>query len=874
MASGSGATVTVNVQANTQNAQQQLGYLRTMMRQFGTEVTNRFASIFSAVAVVKMGFDKVSEAMDKNMQVAKQISSLSTKFHIDPKEVHSLLMSAEQAGVSVRSLLMGMKSLGQAASKAVVNKDFQNAFKQMGMDAKNLGDMASKPAKSFAEVAVKLSEIASETIRAEVGTKLLGRSYQQLQPLIDKLADSEEEREKLLNNPNAMDKDKVSAAKEQQKAQANMKESFESMVQSLIPMATLAVSFLGLIVDGIRLIVAYVKYKMSSNSSLDQQGEQAGYITKEDIGEKMEGLKGKSGLKNIETVVTDAYGKPLLDENGQKIKQKSDYEDSDEFAFQMLQKNQLGHTSVSPLTGKMGHHDAENDPLSAAANKAFGYINVREETKQGEMRAGDATTDTGVARRRLLAEGLRKYKDKEGKLDLRTLISQTKDASQREALQAFQDIYNKGVKTKNGKPSFDVEASTDYAGKVVADEDKRKEDAYKEEKKQIGDSSEEHMYRIKNTTMPKGQKWTKGANGVWFVKDDNFTLGTDEEKLQMPVDYAQVERQKKAKEKLDKRSRLTQRGLLIAEKGGRDEEVERAEISLGSAGIEVTSASEKNDSKQEEKQSAAEALVKAQKAEKEAREAYLKDKNTPGQASMHDVEIKNKLRDAINEVVNAQRALDKADNDAQQSADGVTEALTKQKEAENALKKAKDARVAKDMHDTTEALKHDESLEKKAFDRRMKDAKLQGKTQQEVGEETLEFEKQRLEEQARLYEFAKSEAERRKAENGGELQKADEDELKRQQAAFEQAQDRVHEAIYALAQNDTGQATDMRKMGGGGAVFGGASNVGMTAVEANRRKIPLLEKIEKNTRPDTGGINGGTPVDDFPKYGDNNYAQT
>ena len=232
-----------------------LNYIGAAAESFGNKVASKMTAMFSAVAIGAMVFDKIGEAMSKNMATAKQIGSLSTKFHIDPKEVHSLMMAANDAGVQVRGLLMGMKQLGQFASKAIVDPDKADILKQMGFDMTKLNELASKPAAHLAEISQGLMNIGDENQRNKVGVMLLGRQYQQLLPMIEKLGTSAEARAEFLNNENAMTAEQVAMAKETAMMQSKMNEEWDNLIASLIPVGLFLTGFLSTIIN----MVGWVK---------------------------------------------------------------------------------------------------------------------------------------------------------------------------------------------------------------------------------------------------------------------------------------------------------------------------------------------------------------------------------------------------------------------------------------------------------------------------------------------------------------------------------------------------------------------------------------------------------------------------------------
>jgi hypothetical protein len=237
--------------AGAEKAAASMGYVQQASEVFASKVTSKLGGMFSAVAIGAMAFDKIGEAMQKNMATAKQIGSLSTKFHIDPKEVHSLMLAANDAGVAVRTLLQGMKTLGQFASKAIIDPDKADIFRQMGVDMEKLTDLSSKPAKHLADIAVGLMRIDNETDRTKAGTMLLGRQYQQLLPLIEKLGTDAEARAQYLDNENAMTAEQVEQNKEIARIQSELNNSWESLVASITPVILAVTTFMNLIAKSV-----------------------------------------------------------------------------------------------------------------------------------------------------------------------------------------------------------------------------------------------------------------------------------------------------------------------------------------------------------------------------------------------------------------------------------------------------------------------------------------------------------------------------------------------------------------------------------------------------------------------------------------------
>ena len=801
----------VKVAVDAEQAKQQVGYLKTMMNQFSTEVTNRFVAIFSAAAVVKMGFDKVSQAMAHNLQVAKQISSLSSKFHIDPKQVHSIMMSAEQAGVSVRQLLMGMKSLGAAASKAVVNKDFANAFKTMGMDASKLGDMATKPAKAFGEVALKLSEIASETLRAEVGTKLLGRSYQQLAPLIDKLSESEEERKKFLNNENAMSGSQVNQAKVYAKGQAEMKEGFEHMVANLMPVFQIMASSLQLILNGIMLLFNWAVNKFASGST------EKDMATVTITGDKVvEDQKAAAVAKRVAAADADRTPMERLQLNNAKTNVEN-WTEADEVAFgaaefAVFQKPEEGF--AKGLRGQRFGNQLSGQQVTHEGETGFRVDNMVEKR----------------ARFKKLLDSI--PKNAEGDYDLDSSFFDVADAELKSGLVTMAKLANASRKG-GSKGAAD-------AGRAIQNEG---DTAYNAKQEALMKDNKRQWYKMKNAILSGDSKnknqWVEDENGNWSLQDTD-KIKKENRKPIAETDFTMTdEKQKKKMKMAEKRADMAKRALALSKLDYYDE-VGHAELALTGAELDVEKAEEEHAPLDKEKTDAQAALFRAEDEEKKAR---AKDAAEGHSSRATQKEVK----DAADATVIAKNALNAATAEALKTETALTQARTKEADAIDRVRKATESMQGKKLGETNEERSEKEELERKDFERSQKDKKLMGTPQQDLAEAQLDFDKKIMERRVKEFnDYFKAATERAKG-NKGHLSDVDRAELVKKQKAVTGAKEKVEDSLYGMMHPSSMVVSDMRKIGGGGGVFG-TPEVGMSVIEANRKKIPLLEAIEKNTR--------------------------
>jgi hypothetical protein len=269
----------VNVEVGffgTENALRQMNVLGRAANSFGSQLTSKLAGTFGAVALGAMAFNKVEQAMQKNIATAKQVSSLAIKFNMDPQQVHSVKMAADDAGVSVRSLLMASKALAKAAEQGGSNRQMMENWKQLGFTAEKVNEIQAKPMKFLPEIAEKLAKIGDENERNAAGALLLGRQYQQLAPLIDKLGESEEAREKFLNNQNALTKEEVEMNKEIARINSQMEESLAKFAAAGAGIVAWSKQFASNIMDAVSFIAEFIKQREKLKGG--EKEEQAGQV--------------------------------------------------------------------------------------------------------------------------------------------------------------------------------------------------------------------------------------------------------------------------------------------------------------------------------------------------------------------------------------------------------------------------------------------------------------------------------------------------------------------------------------------------------------------------------------------------------------------
>lgn len=227
----------------TDDVLKQMNVIGRAGEQFGSAMTSKLGKMFGAVAIGTMAFSKMEQAISRNIATAKQVSGMAIKFNMDPSAVHSMKIAADNAGVSIRALMMSAKQMSKVAGEGMNNKGMLENWKQLGIEADKLAVIQAKPMEFLPEIAQRLAAISDENERAAAGAMLFGRQYQQLAPLLDELGASEEARENFMNNQNAMTDEQIKQNKEIARLQSDMEEGFNKMAAAFSPLLGMAMNF-------------------------------------------------------------------------------------------------------------------------------------------------------------------------------------------------------------------------------------------------------------------------------------------------------------------------------------------------------------------------------------------------------------------------------------------------------------------------------------------------------------------------------------------------------------------------------------------------------------------------------------------------------
>jgi hypothetical protein len=136
--------------------------------------------VVSIVAIQKIGTAFAQAAKDVSM-----LADEAEKVGASAEQFSKLSLAAERNGANIQDVKIAYKELQKSFNEGLRgNKDTINSFNQLGISLNYLAGL--NPDQRFISIANALSKVADENQRAEIGTRLLGKAYTELAPLIAK----------------------------------------------------------------------------------------------------------------------------------------------------------------------------------------------------------------------------------------------------------------------------------------------------------------------------------------------------------------------------------------------------------------------------------------------------------------------------------------------------------------------------------------------------------------------------------------------------------------------------------------------------------------------------------------------------------------
>jgi len=375
---GAGSGGTVQVEATffgTDNVLRQMNVIGRAGEQFGSAMVSKMGKMFGAVALGTMAFSKLEQSISKNMATAKQVSSLAVKFNVDPSQVHSMKIAADDAGVSIRSLMMASKQFGKVAGEALSNKAAAENMKQLGIPAEKLADMQSKPMKYLPEAAAKLATIADDNERAAAGAFLFGRQYQQIAPLLEKLGNDEEARGEFLSNNNAMTNEQIRMNKEAARIQSQLSEGWDKFVAAATPALNWAMNFASALANALSTMMGLIANQDKLKKAKEEQVAGKSVIGVEthmsNLAHRLDATKQK---------VTKGFALGLSDQDvGITKEEREEYDKV--YAAGGIEKYMSDQFGNAYTAGEESKRNIDKMQAAAYTSSGHGYMPIIENTK-------------------------------------------------------------------------------------------------------------------------------------------------------------------------------------------------------------------------------------------------------------------------------------------------------------------------------------------------------------------------------------------------------------------------------------------------------------------------------------------------------------
>ena len=815
----------------TADALNQMNVIGKAANAFGSKVVSGLAGTFGAAAAGAAAFMKVNAAIQKNIQTAKQVSQLAIKFNMDPSQVHAVKLAADDAGVSVRALLMSSKALAKAAEQGSGSKAMAENWKQLGFSAEKVAEIQARPMQFLPEIAQALAQIGDENERAAAGAMLFGRGYQQIVPLLDDLGKSEEAREKFLRNQNAMTNEQIELNRETARIQSEMEESFERLVASGSKMVNWAKQYATYLQSALGFLVQMVQENDKINKGKETEAKgQALY--------KVSEYSSAMNLRNLSRKERVAKGEKLTPE-----------EEEEEA---MIKKFGSVEGYVSKLTQLAYSSDKQRDRLK----KEYG-ISDKEYEKFTARMGKDLLKDEGVKTALAEASGTLQVKGEAVKAG-REKVEMDKEGN------LF--TVRSGI---NGPER--VAYRTGLEGKA-RDLTKQGQDQYTAAYARVAAHGEGYMSGLAGIT---GQKYDSKTGK--FYSDEEYAKLEADRKAGKTTSGALTFEDQRAKEKEAKEKKRLAQQLARAKRNEREPymtPVEKAELAAQNAAEDLEVADDNLQEKKNEvtvNNTRIEAIrTAAETFEENKRRAAnaikfreSKQGGVPlGEEEKQDVyrkfgvtaEDSKKMEALVASISGMQKQNEAAQKEMVRLEIKKSEEVNKQASAIDGLAKAKESEWAKEKQRQKDLQKDAKDFQREEFNRKMKNARLAGASELEIKEHQFQYEmgeyadaaKEREALEAEILEKQQQRIEEADGDlKAGEMTDQEEAAIKAAREKQDVARNKTSDALFALADEKPMQAavSDLGKLGGGRAVQYGGNN----PADLIRKSNDWLQIIAKNT---------------------------
>ena len=126
----------------------------------------------------------LTEAIGSAFELGSSLTEAAAKVGVTVEALQEMRYVAEQNGVSIETMDKSLNKLTRNLGELQLgNKATIETFKQLGLSAQDFAGL--DPTASFSKLAEALRNVEDAAVRDALGTKILGRAYAELKPIVD-----------------------------------------------------------------------------------------------------------------------------------------------------------------------------------------------------------------------------------------------------------------------------------------------------------------------------------------------------------------------------------------------------------------------------------------------------------------------------------------------------------------------------------------------------------------------------------------------------------------------------------------------------------------------------------------------------------------
>lgn len=153
-------------------------------------LSDRMKGIGSSLKTVGVGLavglaaSGLTEAIGSAFELGSSLTEAAAKVGVTVEALQEMRYVAEQNGVSIETMDKSLNKLTRNLGELQLgNKTTIETFKQLGLSAQDFAGL--DPTASFSKLAEALKNVEDASVRDALGTKILGRAYAELKPIVD-----------------------------------------------------------------------------------------------------------------------------------------------------------------------------------------------------------------------------------------------------------------------------------------------------------------------------------------------------------------------------------------------------------------------------------------------------------------------------------------------------------------------------------------------------------------------------------------------------------------------------------------------------------------------------------------------------------------